>query len=211
MFTRVTSEATLRPENRSTAPEMYATYWSAAHRAKRQPLLDRLVTNRDAAEKRVELAVRDGSEPVALDVVADEACVLDVEPDVLARQPERALDVVLRETTAAASQPLAAELRDVRHPRALVHEEALGFGRVRLRVVQARHALVGDPDRAEGDVPAIAPVAADQFRPGRRHEARLHTERLARRASPCRRRSRRSGSTSAGSRSTSCGRAASLP
>ena len=148
----------------------------AADGLQRKALGDRLATDGNPAEEGIELASGHVREAVALDVVADERRTVDQEPDLLSGQVEVPLDVVLRETARAATEPLARELLNGLDARALADEEALGLGRIGLREVQAGHSLARDAHGSESDVPAIAPVPADLLAPRRGHEARLHPE-----------------------------------
>ena len=68
---------------------------------------DRLATDGNPAEEGIELAPGYVGEAVALDVVADERRTVDQESDLLSGQVEVPLDVVLRETASAATEPLA--------------------------------------------------------------------------------------------------------
>src|SRR6476646_10598384 len=150
----------------------------AADGPQREALGDRLATDGYPAQEGVELASSHVGEPVALDVVADELCVVHQELDLLSRQVEVPLDVVLRETAGTATETLARELLNGLDARGRADEEPLGLGRIRLREVETGHALSRDAHRDESDVPAIAPVPADLLAPRRRHEARLDAESL---------------------------------
>ena len=148
----------------------------AADGPERHPVVDRLRADGDRAEERIELAPSHISQSVRLDVVAHEPRGLREEGDVLAGHLEPALDVRLRGAATTAAEALARELLQALDGGALPDEEALGDRSVGLCVVEPGHPVTEDSDRRDRDVPAIAPVAADDLAPCRGDEARLDPE-----------------------------------